>query len=154
MMPKYAELTGKDKEIATKLQKQLVSIAGQKKVLSADETETKAKYAKIIGEADVPVDVDGGKVSCTESSASVTQAVVEKIMKKYPPKVHEAAQQTTISLSAATLEEMSKHADAEIRDAAAKIKTDIEKFKKAELKKAKDKGNGAHLSISVTAPKS
>ena len=78
-MPNYDQLTGKDKELATKWMNEIVDAATDEDIAKARQDELKLKLAKLFGEPFDVVNINGGKVtgnlitpSTTSGAATIT----------------------------------------------------------------------------------
>lgn len=152
---KYAELTGKDKEVATKLQREMIAAAKAEAEAKARGESAKAKYANLIGEPDAVVDIDGGKISCVEISPSYGSGkAVEELTAELPPNVIEVLQEAKVALTKSTLDALEKHPSETIRGYHGILSQRIKDYQQRLLNEAKAKGDGSHLQVKVTAPKS
>ena len=154
-MPNYTDLTGKDKELATKWMNELVDAATAEAGAKAKQEDLKAKLAKLFnGPFDV-VNINGGKVSGGEITPMTTSKdAIEAVTTGLPPEVLEALQQTTVSISADALKALGQHANDKIRAFVGVIEAKISNWKQAKIAAAKAKGDASHLKITVTARKS
>jgi|GEM_PF-5069435 len=154
-MPNYDQLTGKDKELATKWLTELVEVKTRQAEDKEREEALKAKLAKLLGEPFEVININGGKVSGTLLTPLTTSAeAVREITEGLPPEIIEALQQTSVSISEDALKQLGQHALEHVRAFVGVIQQKIENWKQRKIDAAVKKGDGAHVKISVTARKS
>jgi hypothetical protein len=154
-MPNYDQLTGKDKELATKWMNELVDAATDEDLAKARQEELKVKLSKLFGEPFDVVNINGGKVTGNLITPSTTSgAAIKEVTEGLPEDVLEALQQTSVSISADALKQLGQHASEKIRGFVGVIQGKIDNYKKRQIDAAKAKADGSHVKISVTGRKS
>ena len=158
-MPNYEELTGKDKELATKWMNDLVDAATAEKEAKATQELLKGKLAKLMGGPFDAVDINGGKVTgnlitpMTTSKDAVT-AITADPNQPLPAEVIEALQSTTISISEESVDALALSGSEKVRAWYGVVKSKIAAWKQKQIDAAKAKDDGSHVKIGVTARKS
>lgn len=154
-MPNYADLTGKDREQATKLMNELVDEATAEAEAKARQEVIKGKLAKLFGGPIDPVNINGGKVTINVKAPSTTSKdAVAEVTEGLPDDVVDALKQQTVSISEDTLKGLLQHPAERVRAYVGVIKERIADWKKKKVAEAEAKGDGSHLTVTVTARKS